>query len=493
MLLQEILDRHPRVSAQFFDGRAFAADDDGLLRGSLHIEGRGDANEVGLLLVALHDNFHTVGNLLLVLQQDLLADEFRHEEAHRAVGEGILREIGRALGQQRDDAFAHLLDVDPLEGGNGENIRGRENRLPVALRFLHLLIGVFVDFVDDEHHGDAHLVDLFDELLVVSGLPALDEIEDDVGVLQRVGDKLHHVLLHHVGGIEHARQVGIDNLVVVAVDDALDSVPGSLRLGGHDGDLLADQLVHEGAFAHVGVADDVDEARTVRGIIVGVFHIRSFYRALAPAGAAQEKLLLRMQDRLAVARPEGDVAEMRQPVSRIEERAIRGEFVAHGHMPVREDEVVDGGCGDQPAGELHLVLVLALELQHAFVVGITAALGTISRNGKRVARMQHAVQPLVNWTVEDSLDEQVLALPAAQTVAVPHKTAATVDLHQLRFAIDARPERAGEIVLHPHVVVARKVVDFNPLTVQLLQEGEQGDIAPRRHIAVFEPEVEDVA
>jgi len=42
-------------------------------------------------------------------------------------------------------------------------------------------------------------------------------------------------------------------------------VAGGLRLGGHDRDLLTHQLVHKGAFPHIGVADDVHEARTMRG------------------------------------------------------------------------------------------------------------------------------------------------------------------------------------------------------------------------------------
>ena len=45
-----------------------AADDDGLLRGSLHVEGRGYPDEVGLFLIALHNHLYTVGNLLLVLE-----------------------------------------------------------------------------------------------------------------------------------------------------------------------------------------------------------------------------------------------------------------------------------------------------------------------------------------------------------------------------------------------------------------------------------------
>jgi hypothetical protein len=42
-----------------------------------------------------------------------------------------------------------------------------------------------------------------------------------------------------------------------------------LRLGGDDGDLLADEAVEERGFAGVGAADDSDEASAVRGGLFG--------------------------------------------------------------------------------------------------------------------------------------------------------------------------------------------------------------------------------
>jgi len=53
---------------------------------------------------------------------------------------------------------------------------------------------------------------------------------------------------------------------------------------------------------------------------------------------------------------------MAEPVADVEEGAVGGEFVAHGHMPVRKDEVVDRSRGDQLAGELNLMFCFALEL-----------------------------------------------------------------------------------------------------------------------------------
>ena len=162
-------------------------------------------------------------------------------------------------------------------------------------------------------------------------------------------------------------------------------------------------------------------------------------------------------------------------------------------MSVREDEIVYGRCDEQLTSELHLMFIFALKLEHTFVMGVTTALGTESRNREGLPRMQHTVQQLVDRTIEHSLNKQIFSLLATQTIAVPHETTLSVDHHELRFAIDVRPERAGEIVLHPHIVIARKVVDFNSLLVQLLQECEQGDIASRHHIAILKPVIENVA
>jgi len=46
--------------------------------------------------------------------------------------------------------------------------------------------------------------------------------------------------------LDDARGVGKHNLEVVAVDDTEDAVAGGLRLGGDDGDFLANQLIHKG-------------------------------------------------------------------------------------------------------------------------------------------------------------------------------------------------------------------------------------------------------
>lgn len=156
---------------------------------------------------------------------------------------------------------------------------------------------------------------------------------------------------------------------------------------------------------------------------------------------------------------------MLQPVAGVEEKVAWRKLVARGDVPVRENKALDIRCLQQLTGKLHLKFVLALKLQHAFIVGVSTLFRTKARNGERLPRMQHAVQPLVELVVENPLDEQVLALFAPQSITVTYKTAVPVDVEQSRFTVDYRPERLREIVLHPHVVVARKIMDFNTLRV----------------------------
>ena len=80
---------------------------------------------------------------------------------------------------------------------------------------------------------------------------------DDIGILERAGHETHHHLLHFVGGGEDAWQVGVDDLEIFAVHDALDAMAGRLRFCRRDAQLLAHQLVHQRALPHIRIPDEV--------------------------------------------------------------------------------------------------------------------------------------------------------------------------------------------------------------------------------------------
>ena len=73
-------------------------DDDALLRFARHVDRRRDAVDFGLLPVAFDLDLATVGYLLVVEAENLLADDLRGEEAQGLVRERILGVEGRAFG-----------------------------------------------------------------------------------------------------------------------------------------------------------------------------------------------------------------------------------------------------------------------------------------------------------------------------------------------------------------------------------------------------------
>ena len=57
---------------------------------------------------------------------------------------------------------------------------------------------------------------------------------------------------HNAWGIQQ------DHLELWVIDQAQDPVPGGLRFGSHDGELLPDKCIHQGAFAGIWAAQYCD-------------------------------------------------------------------------------------------------------------------------------------------------------------------------------------------------------------------------------------------
>ncbi len=243
---------------------ALVADENALLRFAGDVDRRGDAVDRRLLAVALDLNLAAVGDLLVVEAQDLLADDLRGEEAQRLVRERILGIVGGAFGQQLQNRLEEPFEVEALAGRDRHDARRGELRLPLLDQRVEPCRVREVDLVDDDDGRDAALAYLSDDFgRAVALLDGVGDVEDDVGVRHGPRDELHHRLLQLVGGFENARRVGVDNLELLAGDDAHDAVARGLRLGGDDREPLADERVHEGRFPDIGIPDDIDKARFV--------------------------------------------------------------------------------------------------------------------------------------------------------------------------------------------------------------------------------------
>ena len=246
------------------------ADDDALLRLALHVDDGLDANEVFLLLEALHDSLYAVGYLLVVVEEYLLADDLGDEEAGGLVGPRVLVEVGGRLRQQLLDARQHLIHAELMQGGDGEDLGLRQDGVP----FLHLLGedggGVtptgHINLIDQHEDGDLELLHFLEEDGVLVGrLHHVGDVEQHVCILQGTLRELEHLLLQLVVGLQHAGRVGEADLHLGRVEDAHNAVARGLCLEGGNADALAHEEVHERALTHIRVAYDIDETRLMHG------------------------------------------------------------------------------------------------------------------------------------------------------------------------------------------------------------------------------------
>ncbi|KAG1166445.1 hypothetical protein G6F62_015093 [Rhizopus arrhizus] len=86
-----------------------------------------------------------------------------------------------------------------------------------------------------------------------------------------IGQRLRHDAVHHAvhrAAMARLETRGIDKheLLVLARQHAMDAMARGLRLARHDGDLGTDQGVRQRGLAHIGAANDGNEAGTKRGI-----------------------------------------------------------------------------------------------------------------------------------------------------------------------------------------------------------------------------------
>ena len=124
-----------------------------------------------------------------------------------------------------------------------------------------------VDLVERDHDRHAEREDARGDE-AVAGADALARREHEqhgVDILERRVDRALHALGQCVERPLETRQVGEDELVVVAVRDPEDPAPRRLRLVGDDRDLAAAERVDERGLADVRPPGDGDEAATSRG------------------------------------------------------------------------------------------------------------------------------------------------------------------------------------------------------------------------------------
>ena len=122
LLLEEVLDILTSLGADALESRTGFADDDTLLGIALAVDDGVDADEFVLFLEGLHFNLDRIRDLLVVVKEDLLADDLIDEETCGFVGQLVLWEERRSDGQGFFDSIEELGYTETLLCGDGEDL-----------------------------------------------------------------------------------------------------------------------------------------------------------------------------------------------------------------------------------------------------------------------------------------------------------------------------------------------------------------------------------
>ena len=119
-LRKKLLECLARLGIHLFQRHPLVPNDDALLAVALHIDDGVDADCGLCLLELLHTHLYAVRNFLVVIEQNLLANDFTHEEFGGLIGELFLVEIGGRLRQKLLDALQQNVDAKLILGRKGQ-------------------------------------------------------------------------------------------------------------------------------------------------------------------------------------------------------------------------------------------------------------------------------------------------------------------------------------------------------------------------------------
>ena len=200
-----------------------------------------------------------MGDLLIQTQQQLFPQQLAHDLPFRLVGGLSVREQLRAFLRVFLQFLHQIVQTAAAVGGDRDDSVKTVPRLIVGgdhRQQLRRLYGV--DLVDAEDTGNLFLFDPLNQRLFRGAHmgDGFHQQQRAVHVCQTGGDDLHHVIAQSGFGLVQARRIQQDELGIAPVYDAVDPIPGGLRLVGNDGDLFAHQCVGQAGFAHIGPAAD---------------------------------------------------------------------------------------------------------------------------------------------------------------------------------------------------------------------------------------------
>src|SRR5690606_15248268 len=183
--VEELLELHARLGRDALELLAALADDHALVAVAVDDDGGEDAAQPPLGLELLDLDGDAVGQLVTEQAEQLLAQELGGEEALAAVGDVVLLEHRRPLGQQRHGGRDEAVDVAAAlgrqrhDGGEVAQLAHPQNEGQ-----QYGLVLEAVDLVDDQHDLPVRRQQIEDLAVVVAEAPGLDDEVHDVHVRQ---------------------------------------------------------------------------------------------------------------------------------------------------------------------------------------------------------------------------------------------------------------------------------------------------------------------
>ena len=187
--------------------------------------------------------------------QDFFANQFGGQVPLGLVGDIIFGEVGRPLGQARQNGLAQILESVALHRGN-RNVIGEFVNL-LVLRDQRQQAGLLfhqIDFVEHQHHGRpafAHQVHRA-PVLFAHRLRGVHHQQQQVAFLQGGANRVHHALVERGIGLVDPGCIDEHDLRFGPRDHALYGGAGGLRFVRHDGHLLPHQGVQQRRLSRVG-------------------------------------------------------------------------------------------------------------------------------------------------------------------------------------------------------------------------------------------------
>ena len=183
-------------------------DDDAFLRFALHIDYRVDVDLLGRLLELLYPHLHRIRDFLIVIEQNLFANDLTDKKFGGLVRQLVLVKIRRTVGQELLNAFEQHVHAKLIGSRNGKNLGIGQQRMPLLHQLAYGLLVARINLVDDQDDRNGHRPHLFKKVgILLRVFHHISYIQQDVSVGQGRFRESQHVFLHLVIGFQHARGV----------------------------------------------------------------------------------------------------------------------------------------------------------------------------------------------------------------------------------------------------------------------------------------------